>query len=52
VICRSFADAAASSSQDEQQLTFTSVDSGLYGWLLAGQHISLKDLNHHKQLVA
>jgi chromosome condensin MukBEF MukE localization factor len=50
-VCSSFAN-AASSSQDEQQFTSTSVDSSLYGWLRAGHHISLKDLNYHKQLVA
>jgi hypothetical protein len=34
-LCRSFADAASSSSQDEQQLTSTSVDSSL--WLASGR---------------
>jgi hypothetical protein len=50
-LCRSFADAASSSSHDEQQFTSTSVDSSLCGWLLAGHHISLKNLHHHKQLL-
>jgi len=52
LLCRSFADAASSSFQDEQQFASTSVDSSVCGWLLAGHHISLKDLNHHKHLVA
>jgi hypothetical protein len=52
LLCRPFADAASSSFQDEQQFTSTSVDSSVCGWLLAGHHIGLKDLNLHKQLVA
>jgi len=52
LLCRSFADTASYSFQDEQQFASTSVDSRVCGWLLAGHHISLKDLNHHKQLVA
>jgi hypothetical protein len=51
-VCKSFVDAASSSSQDEKQFTSTSVDSSLCGWLLACHHISLKNLNHRKQLVA